>query len=104
MNECGGDRQQLRGRRHPDPRAHARRAAFFFATPERYVEGLKEMADVVGVDHVSVGTDAGATGGLFAKYDGYVALVDVMLRGGFSAADTAKIIGGNYLRIFAVST
>jgi membrane dipeptidase len=30
----------------------------FFATPELYVQGLKEMADVVGVDHVSIGTDA----------------------------------------------
>src|SRR3984893_10114547 len=30
----------------------------FFATHELYVQGLKEMADVVGVDHVSIGTDA----------------------------------------------
>jgi len=26
-----------------------------------------------------------------------------MLRGGFTPADTAKIMGGNYLRIFAAS-
>jgi len=26
-----------------------------------------------------------------------------MLKGGFTPADTAKIIGGNYLRIFAAS-
>jgi membrane dipeptidase len=75
----------------------------FFATPERYVDGLKEMTDVVGVDHVSVGTDAGARGGLFERYDGYPGLVDAMLRGGFTAADVAKIIGGNYLRILAAS-
>ena len=31
------------------------------------------------------------------------ALVDAMLRGGFTPADTAKIVGGNYLRIFAAS-
>jgi membrane dipeptidase len=75
----------------------------FFATPERYVEGLKEMADVVGVDHVSIGTDASSSPGLFPDYDNFTALVDAMLRGGFTAADSAKIVGGNYLRIFAAS-
>ncbi|HKC09087.1 MAG TPA: membrane dipeptidase [Methylomirabilota bacterium] len=75
----------------------------FFATPELYVEGLKEMADVVGVDHVSIGTDASSSPGLFPSYDGFTVLVDAMLRGGFTPADTAKIIGGNYRRIFAAS-
>jgi membrane dipeptidase len=75
----------------------------FFATPERYVEGRKEMADVVGVDHVSIGTDASASPGLFPAYDNFTALVDAMLRGGFTPADAAKIVGGNYLRIFAAS-
>jgi membrane dipeptidase len=36
----------------------------FFASVERYVDGLKEMVDVVGVDHVSIGTDQGGTPGL----------------------------------------
>ena len=75
----------------------------FFATPERYVEGLKEMADVVGVDHVSIGTDASASAGLYPTYDNFPALVDAMLRGAFTPAETAKIVGGNYLRIFAAS-
>jgi membrane dipeptidase len=75
----------------------------FFATPELYVEGLKEMADVVGVDHVSIGTDASGSGGLFPDYDKFTGLVDAMLRGGFTPADTAKIVGGNYLRMFAAA-
>ena len=75
----------------------------FFPSPERYVEGLKEMADVVGVDHVSIGTDAGARGGLYERYDGYASLVDAMLRGGFASDDVAKIVGGNYLRILTAS-
>jgi len=75
----------------------------FFPNPERYVDGLKEMADVVGVDHVSIGTDAGARGGLYERYDGYATLVDAMLRGGFAPDDVAKIVGGNYLRILTAS-
>lgn len=75
----------------------------FFASPERYADGLKEMADVVGVDHVSVGTDASGSTGLYQKYDDFPALVDAMLRGGFTAEEAAKIVGGNYLRIFAAT-
>jgi membrane dipeptidase len=75
----------------------------FFPSLERYVDGLKEMADVVGVDHVSIGTDTASTTGLFTEYDHFPRLVDAMLRGGFTRADAAKIVGGNYLRIFAAS-
>ena len=75
----------------------------FFPSLERYVDGLKEMADVVGVDHVSIGTDAAAARGLFDRYDDFTRLVDAMLRGGFAAGDVARIVGGNYLRIFAAS-
>ena len=75
----------------------------FFPSLERYVDGLKEMADVAGVDHVSIGTDTSASPGLFPQYDHFMQLVDAMLRGGFTPADAAKIVGGNYLRIFAAS-
>jgi len=76
----------------------------FFPSFERYVDGLKEMADVVGVDHVSIGTDTASTPGLFSEYDHFPRLVDAMLRGGFTPADAAKVVGGNYLRIFAAAT
>jgi membrane dipeptidase len=77
----------------------------FFASPEGYVDGLKEMVDVVGVDHVSIGSDHLGGVGVFKEgYDAFTAVVDAMLRGGFTPAETAKIVGGNYLRIFAAST
>ena len=76
----------------------------FFPSLERYVDGLKEMADVVGVDHVSIGTDTASTPGLFSEYDHFPRLVEAMLRGGFTPADAAKVVGGNYLRIFAAAT
>jgi membrane dipeptidase len=75
----------------------------FFPSYERYAEGLKEMADVVGVDHVSIGGDASAAPGLLRKYDDFTRLVDAMLRSGFTPADAAKVVGGNYLRIFTAS-
>ena len=77
----------------------------FFASPEGYVDGLKEMVDVVGVDHVSIGSDHLGGVGVFKEgYDAFTQVVEAMLRGGFTPAETAKIVGGNYLRIFAAST
>ena len=75
----------------------------FFPSMELYVDGLKEMVDVVGVNHVSIGTDTSRGTGLFPRYDHFPELVNAMLKGGFTPADTAKIVGGNYLRIFAAS-
>lgn len=76
----------------------------FFPTPEGYVDGLKEMVDIVGVDHVSIGSDHSSSQGLFKSYSDFTPVVDAMLRGGFTPEETAKIVGGNYLRIFAAST
>ena len=77
----------------------------FFASPVGYVDGLKEMVDVVGVDHVSIGSDHLGGVGVFKEgYDAFTQVVDAMLRGGFTPAEAAKIVGGNYLRIFAAST
>jgi len=72
----------------------------FFPNIEKYVDGLKEMADIVGVDHVSIGTDQFDARGCVADYGRWVHLIAAMLRGGFTADETAKIAGGNYLRIF----
>jgi membrane dipeptidase len=57
----------------------------------------------VGVDHVSIGSDASAAAGQLSTYDDFARVVDAMLRGGFTPADTAKLVGGNYLRIFAAA-
>ena len=49
---------------------------------------------MVGVDHVSIGADTSSNPGLLQRYDDFTNLVEAMLRGGFSPADTAKIVGG----------
>src|SRR5689334_24604906 len=72
----------------------------FFATLDKYVEGLKEMVDVVGIDHVSIGTDQQVNPGSVQDYAQWVQLVAAMLRGGFAPDEAGKIAGGNYLRIF----
>ena len=75
----------------------------FFPSLDKYVEGLKEMVDVVGVDHVSVGTDQQVAPGIVQSYAQWVLLVAAMLRGGFAPEEAGKIAGGNYLRIFRAS-
>jgi len=72
----------------------------FFPSLDKYVDGLKEMADVVGVDHVCVGTDQQVAPGSLQNYSQWVHLVAAMLRGGFSPEEAGKIAGGNYMRIF----
>jgi membrane dipeptidase len=42
----------------------------FFPSLDKYVDGLKEMADIVGVDHVSIGTDQHVTPGSVPDYTG----------------------------------
>ena len=72
----------------------------FFPSLDKYVEGLKEMAEIVGVDHVSIGTDQHVTPGSVHDYTHWVNLVAAMLRGGFTREEAGKIAGGNYMRIF----
>ena len=72
----------------------------FFPSLDKYVEGLKEMVDVVGVDHVSIGTDQQVAPGALQDYAQWVQLVAAMLQGGFTPEEAGKIAGGNYMRIF----
>jgi membrane dipeptidase len=72
----------------------------FFPSLERYVDGLREMAELVGADHVCIGTDQQVRPGCLQDYAHWIELVAAMLRGGFTADEAGKIAGGNYLRIF----
>ena len=76
----------------------------FFPSIERYVDGIKEMVDVVGVDHVGVGTDQQTVPGVIQDYARHGSLANDMLKSGFSAEETAKILGGNFVRIFDKAT
>lgn len=79
-----------------------------FPTMKEYVAELKEMAEVVGVDHAGIGTDtamAGGNGGTNAiwpdqKVPFLYAIAGEMLAQGFKPDEIPKIAGGNYCRVF----
>jgi membrane dipeptidase len=76
-------------------------AAFTFVDARDWAAGIARLVDVAGVDHVGIGTDM--EGGVDEVWDDYAdlpAVVDLFLRRGFGPAETTKLIGGNYVRVF----
>ncbi|WP_440132979.1 dipeptidase [Chitinophaga sancti] len=93
-------------------------------TPLEYAQNIRALVDVVGVDHVCIGTDTKLTpsyhkgGGPSKPRVGertneawadqhvgfYYAVVDAMLKTGFHEDEIAKIGGGNFCRVFDAAT
>ena len=85
-------------------------------SPLEYARNIRALADVIGVDHVCVGTDTkltqpgGGRGGRGGERTNqawqdqtagfYFVVVDAMLKTGFTADEIGKIGGGNFLRVF----
>jgi membrane dipeptidase len=75
-----------------------------------YVQNIKAMVDIAGIDHVGIGTDtnilspqAGRSTNLAwpGLADGFFyAVAGEMLRQGFTREEIRKIGGGNYCRVF----
>lgn len=76
--------------------------ASIFRDLRAMARGMARLADVVGVDHVGLGTDIlGLVGAsAFANYDRLPDLARALLETGFSSDEVAKILGGNYVRVF----
>ena len=68
------------------------------ATITAVVRAMRYVADLVGVEHVAIGSDF--DGAITAPIDasGLPLLTEALLDAGFSVEDTAKIMGGNVLR------
>jgi membrane dipeptidase len=77
-----------------------------FPDRDAYARGIAAMVDAVGIDHVAIGSDMlGLTSP--SMFDDYRALPDLasrLLAAGFDRAGAAKILGGNYRRVFAAAT
>ncbi len=70
-----------------------------------YAKGIAHMADVVGVDHVGLGSDQLGliAPSVFDDYEQLPQIVDALLTTGFTPEEAAKILGGNYVRVFEQS-
>ena len=60
---------------------------------------LRYSADLIGVDHVGLGSDF--DGSVKVPFDatGIVQVTDALMRAGFGAEDIGKIMGGNEIRL-----
>jgi membrane dipeptidase len=97
------------------------------ATPLEYVQNIRAMVDVVGVDHVCIGTDTKMAKPYMPKNETglkqkerigertnlvwqnqtegfYYAVVGEMLKTGFTEGEITKIGGGNFCSVFDVAT
>lgn len=90
-------------------------------TPLEYAQNVRALVDVIGIDHVCIGTDTKLTppGGAQdhvrigertnqawqdQKVGFYYAIVDAMLRTGFTKDEIARVGGGNFCRVFDAAT
>ena len=66
-----------------------------------FIDRTFELIDVVGIDHVCLGTDMDANyKPVFDTYTKLPYYVAGLLQHGLNEADVAKVIGGNFLRVF----
>ncbi|MFI4999102.1 MAG: dipeptidase [Reyranellales bacterium] len=77
--------------------------AAYFPSMVAYADGFARMAEVVGVDHVGLGTDQlGLVGASTLPSYADLPQLAAALRTRFNADETAKLLGGNYRRVFEV--
>ncbi|HYX01401.1 MAG TPA: membrane dipeptidase, partial [Reyranella sp.] len=76
----------------------------YFPTYSAYADGFARMVDVAGIDHVGVGSDQlGLVGASTMPSYASLPQLAAALRGKFTAEETAKLLGGNYRRVFEQS-
>jgi membrane dipeptidase len=76
----------------------------YFPNMMAYAEGYARLAELVGVDHVGLGTDQmGLLGPSVLPSYADIPQLAAALRTKFTDAETAKILGGNYRRVFEAS-
>ena len=72
-----------------------------FADIKSYADNFFRIIDKVGIDHVGIGTDQmGLTGPSCLPSYADLPQLAAALQGKFTAEETAKLMGGNYRRVF----
>jgi membrane dipeptidase len=70
-------------------------------TLAQFLERTEELVEVIGIDHVALGTDMDANyKPVWANYRKMPWVVGGLLKRGWSEEDVAKVIGGNFMRVF----
>lgn len=70
-----------------------------------WIDSLLRLVDVVGVNHVGIGTDMDATfRPVFTTYRDWPLIPAILLSRGLSEQEVAAVMGGNFLRVFAKIT
>jgi membrane dipeptidase len=79
--------------------------ASIYPTIDAMAAGMAQLTEIVGVDHVGLGSDMrGLTGpSVLPSYRAFPLLAQALLARGFSSEDAGKILGGNYARVFAAT-
>jgi membrane dipeptidase len=83
-------------------------------SPKEFVENIKAMVDVIGIDHVGIGTDSDLLSARVGQGTNkswpslttgfFYAVVGEMLVQGLTPDEIAKVGGGNYCRLFGKAT
>jgi membrane dipeptidase len=66
-----------------------------------WIDSILRLIDAVGIDHVAIGTDMDANyKPVFTDYRDWGVIPAALMARGLREADAAKVMGGNFLRIF----
>ena len=69
-----------------------------------YIDSIQRLVDAAGIDHVAVGTDMDANfRPVMRSYRDWALIPAALLARGMREAEVAKIMGGNFLRVFKAS-
>lgn len=68
-------------------------------TPKAVVRAIVHVRDLVGIDHVGLGSDFDGTTTTGFDASQIAAVTQALQEAGFSEADTRKVMGGNVLRV-----
>jgi membrane dipeptidase len=79
--------------------------AAIFPTIDAMAVGMAQLVDAIGIDHVGLGSDMRGLIGpsVLPSYRALPLLAQALLARGFTPVDAAKVLGGNYARVFAAT-